>query len=1000
MLKFDCLSNDVPLFGPHFLEASAGTGKTFAIEHIVARLLLQKIDLSQILVVTFTKAATRELKLRIRSNLEKIYYQKAHFPYLPIHEDSQTLNPIGDALSSFEQNQIFTIHGFCSRILSEFSLPLDLPDFQMNQSSKIDSVIKDFFEMGLTKEIICPEQLHILLQSVGGVKELALKLKNTESDAPFQTFAERHKEFAEAFYSNAPVPILDLDLLTDSYKKVEGDIKLQYWALNNPSDPKSFQILIREKGSIFKYLSIENQKVRAKDKTEIPFFRWGQKALLPLIEKAASPREIFNDVYGAWRPTQNKFIEQEGFLSPDTILKMMHQAIQNPQIASQIQQKYKAVLIDEFQDTDPIQWEIFQTLFSNHTDAFYLIGDPKQSIYRFRNADLYTYLKAKESFSLEHQYFLDTNYRSEKSLIQTLNHLFDRDWLYLPKKNQNLPFTPVKAGLTISKNFEDSKGALHLFIIHPDEIYSYVIQEILQLKEKTNSYHAFAILVKDRYQAAKMKQKCKEANIAAIFKTQELLSTTYAFEAFYEFFVALSDPKNLKKTNAVLAGPFFNFSIEMIQSLQISPLYEYRKILDEKGFVILCQTLCSEKLIQIASHGSEFYSDCLAMIEELLEWEQMEGFSFPKIFDFFTHILESDPNDAPHRKNELQEDAIQIMTMHASKGLEFEIVFAIGLSAKSPTSDEEEEAEKLRQLYVTMTRAKFRLYVPIPSNFKTNETASPIELFFDILFPKKNWEEGLKNLSTFTSLTIEEIQNPIQLPIVPVPAKPLCSPSLKAPIFHPSYFLSYTSISKQNSMEVLEKMEEPNGIYTLHNLPRGSETGIYIHKIFEVIFSKRIWNADPQILDTLDSILFQTPLYDWKHSIFQMIKDVLHIPLSPGFSLAMLTSESVLVETEFLFKDEPHYFRGFIDLFVVYDQKIYLIDWKTNWLGKDALSYCDECMQKAIDSHDYQTQASIYHEAIQRLSLPYSMGGVYYFFIRGPRAIQLKSDEKTWKKSN
>ena len=126
MLKFDCLAIDTPLFGPHFLEASAGTGKTFAIEHIVARLLLQKIELSQILVVTFTNAATRELKLRIRSNLEKIYSQKSQFPYLdtipksdlPRVCETSGLEPIGDALSSFEQNQIFTIHGFCSRILS------------------------------------------------------------------------------------------------------------------------------------------------------------------------------------------------------------------------------------------------------------------------------------------------------------------------------------------------------------------------------------------------------------------------------------------------------------------------------------------------------------------------------------------------------------------------------------------------------------------------------------------------------------------------------------------------------------------------------------------------------------------------------------------------------------------------------------------------------------------------------------------------------------------
>jgi exodeoxyribonuclease V beta subunit len=108
MQRFDCLAAEAIVFGPHFLEASAGTGKTFAIEHIVARLILEGVDIEQILVVTFTRAAARELKLRIRSNLEKII-AGANWAYLPTN-----VKLIGEALASFDRCQIFTIHGFCS----------------------------------------------------------------------------------------------------------------------------------------------------------------------------------------------------------------------------------------------------------------------------------------------------------------------------------------------------------------------------------------------------------------------------------------------------------------------------------------------------------------------------------------------------------------------------------------------------------------------------------------------------------------------------------------------------------------------------------------------------------------------------------------------------------------------------------------------------------------------------------------------------------------------
>ncbi|HUD01694.1 MAG TPA: UvrD-helicase domain-containing protein, partial [Rhabdochlamydiaceae bacterium] len=121
MSSFDILSRTTPLQRRLFLEASAGTGKTFTIEHLVVRLLLETdFTLEQILVVTFTRAATRELKVRIRANLEKTLSGEQTFDYLTDLTEAQQ-EKIKTALLAFDKSQIFTIHGFCHRILQEFA---------------------------------------------------------------------------------------------------------------------------------------------------------------------------------------------------------------------------------------------------------------------------------------------------------------------------------------------------------------------------------------------------------------------------------------------------------------------------------------------------------------------------------------------------------------------------------------------------------------------------------------------------------------------------------------------------------------------------------------------------------------------------------------------------------------------------------------------------------------------------------------------------------------
>src|ERR1700722_8930294 len=113
MKRFDILDRTTKISGNHFLEASAGTGKTFAIEHLAVRLIAESgFKIEEILIVTFTRAATRDLKKRIRRNLERALSSAASFDYLQAFNEEQKRR-LEEALICFDQAQIFTIHGFC-----------------------------------------------------------------------------------------------------------------------------------------------------------------------------------------------------------------------------------------------------------------------------------------------------------------------------------------------------------------------------------------------------------------------------------------------------------------------------------------------------------------------------------------------------------------------------------------------------------------------------------------------------------------------------------------------------------------------------------------------------------------------------------------------------------------------------------------------------------------------------------------------------------------------
>ncbi len=1028
MQRFDCLSPLTSLDGPHLLEASAGTGKTFAVEQIFVRLILESdLEVEQILVITFTRAATRELKERIRSSLEKalieLEEQTIQRDYLkPFCGQKKAAQKLSDAISAFDRSQIFTIHGFCHRMLKEFAFESGalLSTKRSNEPKseipqKLRSAVLDFLEH-LPEDFLCPQQLSSLIKKHQSVEKFSKKLlhswmKEFESQKRFSDFYAEYSKLMLPWSLSTKELKEDFALLAKNYKaEVKGRFEEQIEALSGAPTQEAFRFLLEEEGSLFDFLSEGNRKVKWTPVTTSSeaFFAWAQLHVKPLIDQAMDRKSLFYLVAREWSLAAQLLMSREELQSPDAILQAMHETLhKKPRFLTKVRAKYKAAIIDEFQDTDLLQWELFRTLFleaGHSAKSVFLVGDPKQSIYRFRKADIYTYLAAKNYLDPSHHYHLDTNFRSAPALIEALNVLFEKPWLHLPKWKATLAYHPVQAGAKGIELFDDGKGALHFFAgkkqktLDAEELFfSFTAQEIVRLRSEVASLNSFAALVKDRYEAARLVEYLEKRGISALAKSHLPLGETFAFQALYELLIALIHPKDLKKTKLVLLGPFAGMQIGQVPETILSIFFELKANLEEKGLFPFFQMFFSSTLHarpvleKIALQDANFSLDFFQAVELLLDWEQSEGFSLEGLDRMLRKILLDDvEEDGRFRRRAASDDeAVQVMTMHVSKGLEFEVVFALGLTARTPEPEEELEeieAEKLRQLYVAMTRAKRRLYVPIVIDDlapASDGTASPIELFFHRLREDSSWEAVFETMQKKASISWEMLKDLSRQDLLLqkiLPALPDLEP-VRLQITE-SHLQSFTSLASSYFLEGPEYQIEEG--FTLHTLPRGAEMGVLLHELFEDIFSSPhpLWRSPDEVSQLAFQKLKNSKFALWLEVIQRLLVEITRLPF-----LAELEPKDVQVEVEFLFQREPHFIKGFIDLVFRKGNRLYFLDWKSNWLGKSDEAYDYANLSECMRAHDYTLQASLYREALKRSFPSFEYAGAYYLFLRGIDSI-------------
>lgn len=392
------------LLTPSLLEASAGTGKTFSIKHLVLRLVVEHdIAVDKILVVTFTRAATAELSMRIREHFADalrflageqsaeateglVVDQAAAWEKSGITRDD-ALKRLRIALGNFDNAAIYTIHGFCKKMLDThaFSASANFsPELMADDAAFRTRVREDFLRRWLDRAI-----------------------------------------------ARDPDDVAARQLLTEG---IEWD-----------------RILSELKKTPASTVNLNVRQSKSEDKlTAADWF--GEEAVRAFVREA--PGEL------------KRLKEEAGTIVYDDLLIRMWETIEaegsadvRPFVDS-VRHAYRAVLIDEFQDTDPVQYEVFRKLFlpddyreSRAGCALFFVGDPKQAIYSFRSADLNTYFRAREDVKARGLLAsLPTNYRSSPALVHAVNTLFTSPepaeqpagHVYpLSFLNQDLRFTPV-----------------------------------------------------------------------------------------------------------------------------------------------------------------------------------------------------------------------------------------------------------------------------------------------------------------------------------------------------------------------------------------------------------------------------------------------------------------------------------------------------------------------------------------------------------------------------
>jgi exodeoxyribonuclease V beta subunit len=626
MLVFDAAT--LELGGTCLVEASAGTGKTHAITLLVVRLILERqLEPSEILVMTFTEAATAELRVRIRRRLHQALDVLRGQPgdlaetdpdllrVCDRHRDPASLERLKRAVLGLDEAPITTIHGFCHRVLFDHALRTDAP--------------------------------------YGA--ELVKDLEELDEDVIYDFW---HRYVAETPELFDDLPDAPLNRLRALLREVRRHTRAEL--VPEPTDPG---------------MELDRDFVA---------FALGQLALRK---------------------------EQQGVFGFDDLLGRVALALAGPggrSLAAGLRERFKAALVDEFQDTDPVQWEIVERLFVDGGLPLFLIGDPKQAIYGFRGADVFTYLAAAGA---ARRSTMRVNWRSDPGLVGAVNQLFGAPDTFVFREISSNTIEP-RPGVENSFSAPHASGnaSLELLLVRRENAQGplskpnadhqaprIVAAEIARLlaggaKVKGRDVVAsdVAVLTRDNRQCFLVQDALRDLGINSVVISDKSVWTSEEAVDLERVLDGVLDPGGAGARKRALATTLIGEDAASIDRLDDEPerlevwlerFQSWQELWSGRGFLRMFRQLLREVGAAdrlLGQQGGERRLTNLLHLGELLERASVERQLGPAaLLDWLGEQRRDDSNRGEHTEIRLESDtdAVKVLTIHKSKGLEFPIVY-------------------------------------------------------------------------------------------------------------------------------------------------------------------------------------------------------------------------------------------------------------------------------------------------------------------------------------
>ncbi|HAT6345178.1 TPA: exodeoxyribonuclease V subunit beta [Aeromonas hydrophila] len=806
-----------PLYGERLIEASAGTGKTYTIAGLYLRLLLghgpvieegedagqpsaheRPLSVTEILVVTFTEAATAELRGRIRARIHeaRLAFMRGESKDALL---SQLLAEVEDhelaarrllaAERQMDEAAVFTIHGFCQRMLKQnafesgalFETEFLTDDSQLRLQAVSDYWRSEFYPvdkpLASAVRALWPSPAALLREMGSWLDNSELEMRPPAGD---ETLAARHQA------AMARIDAVKREWLAQGdeiRRQTEGQMKL-YTGKNYEGWLAKISDWAQDEGSGY---------ALPKD-----LERFGQETLEAKLNKGKAPPtlSLFSqiDALLASRPGIRDLILQRAAvvvrsrmqaskrqahqLSFDDLLKDLDGALGSglgERLCERIRATYRVAMIDEFQDTDPQQYRIFHRLYGGHTDtALLMIGDPKQAIYGFRGADIFTYIQARRNVSAH--YTLGRNWRSSRALVAAVNGLFERakdPFIY----EADIPFLPVEAQGKSKALQLDGEAApvLHCWQLSGQPTFNkgdyqskmarataVEIHRLLtlardgkaQIGDKAVKAGDIAVLVRTGAEGKLVQQELARLAIASVYLSnrESVLAQVEAREILL-ILHACQNPGEERSLRAALATGLFDLDAKALDELAsderawesaVQEFMEYRKIWHKRGVLAMLRALLHRRNLAsslLASPNGERRLTNFLHLGELLQQVSCELDGEYALLRWLGEAASRpDGQDAEQvLRLESERKLVQIVTIHKSKGLEYPLVFLpficshraadtplfheadgagnrtvldlTGAEASLAEADKERLAEDLRLLYVALTRGVYATWL-------------------------------------------------------------------------------------------------------------------------------------------------------------------------------------------------------------------------------------------------------------------------------------------------